>query len=118
MAEQWSDEDRARLARRITEEMDRLRIDTDAEMIRRTGIAEMTWRKIKRGESVVDRSYRKVDGAFSWRRGSCEAILAGGEPTPADSEPPRQTYDGDELRELRDQLNVILDRIEEIQRRR
>jgi len=32
--------------------------------------------------------------------------------------PESSTYDRDELRELRDQLNSILDRIEEIQRRR
>lgn len=33
--------------------------------------------------------------------------------------PPQEAvYDADELRELRDQLNTILDRIEEIQRRR
>lgn len=118
MTSEWSDSARAVLAARIQQRMDELSIDTAIEMIRRTGMAPTTWYRIEQAKTVAPRTYRKVDAALDWRRGSCEAILAGGEPTPADSEPPRQTYDGDELRELRDQLNVILDRIEEIQRRR
>lgn len=37
---------------------------------------------------------------------------------PAESPEPPPDYDVDELRDLRNQLNTILDRIEEIQRRR
>lgn len=37
---------------------------------------------------------------------------------PADSPEPPSSYDVDELRDLRTQLNAIIDRIEEIQRRR
>lgn len=58
----------------------------------------------------------RIEDALQWSPGSVDAVLAGGGPTPEQSE--RPDYDVDELRDLRNQLNTILDRIEEIQRRR
>lgn len=74
--------DRARLVEFIRRRQDELAIDTDAEMIRLSGLAPMTWYRIRDGESVKPQSYRKVDAALEWLRGSSAAILAGGEPTP------------------------------------
>lgn len=48
--------------------------------------------------------------------GSVDAVLTGGQPTPARSE--TAGYDMDELTLLRAELNRILDRIQEIQKRR
>lgn len=57
----------------------------------------------------------RIEDALQWEPGSVDAVAAGGQPTPA--EPERPDYDVDELRDLRSQLNAIIDRIEEMQRR-
>jgi len=71
-------------------------------------------RKGDRHPNAVTRG--RIEDALHWTPGSIDAVLAGGQPTPA--EPERPDYDVDELRELRAQLNAVIDRIEEIQRRR
>jgi len=74
-----------------------------------------TLRALRRNRQSSSLTKRRTEDALQWAPGSIDAILAGGEPTLAETSP---KYDVDELRELRDQLNAILDRIEEIQRRR
>lgn len=118
MTSEWSDSARAVLAARIQQRMDELGIDTAIEMIRRTGMAPTTWYRIEQAKTVAPRTYRKVDAALDWRRGSCEAILTGGEPTPIEPVPlPVLALDRDQLREtarrLRRQADD-LDRLSEI----
>lgn len=45
------------------------------------GVAPDTWKRIESGQRLRAMSYAKVDQALNWAVGSCEAILAGGEPT-------------------------------------
>lgn len=45
------------------------------------GVAPDTWKRIESGQRLRAMSYAKVDQALDWAVGSCEAILAGGEPT-------------------------------------
>jgi hypothetical protein len=122
MADQWTDSDRARLAERIKQRMKELPIDTDAEVIRRGGPSPMTWRKIVQGEGpVATPSYRKVDRVLEWVHGSCEAILAGGEPIETgltSPEVPQQltAAEREEFTEARKAVMAALEHIDKILR--
>lgn len=118
----WSDDDRARLASRIQERMDELGIDTAAEAIHRAGVAPTTWYRVAgtRTEppaTVAPATYRKVDAALEWRRGSCVAILGGGEPTPVGNDlgpaekDPLDDPRLERIRELIRELNYEFDQV-------
>lgn len=83
------------------------------------GVSESALRNIRKGRNgPSELTKRRLEDALDWAHGSVDKVLQGGSPTPAKPEPPRQQYDVEELKDLRAQLDRILDRIEEIQRRR
>lgn len=82
------------------------------------GVSYETLRALRRAGNAAPLTKRRVEEALRWTPGSIDAVLAGGEPTLAESLESAPGYDVNELRELRAQLDQILDRIEEIQRRR
>lgn len=103
----------------------------EAAMERRRVELRMSWRDVSTAAGMSYEGLRairkgdrhpnpvtkgRVEDALQWTPGSVDAVMAGGEPAPA--LPERPDYDVDELRELREQLNAIIDRIGEIQRRR
>lgn len=49
---------------------------------RLAGISNTTWKKVEVGEPVRDVTYAGVETALQWRHGSCNDVLAGGDPTP------------------------------------
>lgn len=49
---------------------------------RLAGISNTTWTKVEAGEPVRDVTYAGVETALQWRHGSCNDVLAGGDPTP------------------------------------
>lgn len=99
--------------------MDARRLSLNLEwrdLAKAAGVSYETLRALRRAGNAAPLTKRRVEDALHWTPGSIDAVLAGGQPTPA--EPERPDYDVEELRELRAQLNAVIDRIEEIQRRR
>lgn len=112
-----------RLGELIKQRREAMGIYTVIDAARRSGLTRETWAKVERGESAKPVTYRKIEDLLNWMPGSCGSVLAGGQPhgdliPTAESPKPTPDYDVGELRDLRNQLNAILDRIEEIQRRR
>lgn len=74
------------LRRRLADLMDDRRIELDLtweEVARRAGVAGLTLRRVRSGESTLSRrTAAKIDRALEWQPGSVEGILAGGEPIP------------------------------------
>jgi len=72
--------------RRLAQLMDDRRIELDLaweEVARRAGVAGLTLRRIRSGESALSRrTAAKIERALEWLPGSVEAILAGNGPTP------------------------------------
>lgn len=110
----------------------RAAVDLEAAMEQRRVKLRMSWRDVSvaagmsyEGLRAIRKGERhpnpvtkgRIEDALQWTPGSVDTVLAGGEPTPVVTEP-RPQYNVDELRDLRAQLNSIIDRIEEIQRRR
>lgn len=47
---------------------------------RSVDMSKDTWKKVENGESVRALSYSRIEQALQWAPGTCDAILAGGEP--------------------------------------
>lgn len=99
--------------------MDARRLSLNLEwrdLAKEAGVSYETLRALRRAGTAAALTKRRVEDALHWAPGSIDAVLAGGDPMP--TEPEQSGYDVDELRDLRTQLNAIIDRIEEIQRGR
>ncbi|WUI00245.1 helix-turn-helix transcriptional regulator [Spirillospora sp. NBC_00431] len=71
-----------RLAAALERRLDELDL-TWSELADAASVHEVTLRAIRRGDNQPSaRTRRRLEGALSWERGSIQAILDGGEPTP------------------------------------
>ncbi|MFC9429313.1 hypothetical protein [Streptomyces sp. NPDC056987] len=69
---------------RLAKEVERRIADLGLEYVAvaaEAGFSVETLSKIRRGQKVKPTTYRGLERALAWGSGSCEAILAGGEPT-------------------------------------
>ena len=72
-------EDLSRLARAVKQRRIALypsRIAAAQEV----GISKDTWQRVEEAQPARARSYTAIDLALGWAPGSCESVLAGGEP--------------------------------------
>jgi transcriptional regulator with XRE-family HTH domain len=67
----------------ISERMEQMPL-TQTQLLRQTGLARQTFKRIERGEGTHPRSIRNVEAALSWAEGSMAEIDAGREPTVVD----------------------------------
>ena len=104
-----------RLGKLIKERREARGIYTVIEAARQSAVSRDTWANVENGEPAKSVTYRKIEDTLLWTRGSCGAVLAGGDPAPLMEKAPG---DLDELKALREMLQAALDRIEEIQRGR
>lgn len=90
-------------------------IYTVSEAARRSGISRDTWAKIENGMPAKPVTYTKIEDAIAWAHGSCGAVLAGGEPIPADVRPePPPELDRAQLREALDRFRKAADDLERL----
>lgn len=78
---------RSRLATAIERRV--LQLDlTMREVAERSGMTEVTWRRIRKGTgTLTDRAKTRIERALDWTSGSVDAILAGGKPVEIVAEP-------------------------------
>lgn len=92
-----------RLGELVTARRTKLRLSVRAAG-RLAGSTNTTWQRVEDGKSVRDLTYAAVEYVLRWDAGSCKAVLAGGEPTVIDDNPPqeapRQDAEADEQPEL------------------
>lgn len=75
-----------------------------------SGLSDQTWRNVEQGRKVSDRTLALVERTLGWEPGSVDAILAGGDPIPA--EPPGERS----LAELAEQVAELRARLEVVER--
>lgn len=75
-----------------------------------SGLSDQTWKNVEQGRKVSDRTLALVERTLGWEPGSVDAILAGGDPTPA--EPPGERS----LAELAEQVAELRARLEVVER--
>lgn len=77
---------RRRLASAIDDRRLELRLPW-ADVATRAGITRQTLRRVRRESSdITSLTKRGIEQALAWQRGSIDAVLAGGEPTPVDDQ--------------------------------
>lgn len=77
-----ADVNRERLNRHMEDRRYELGMRTWRALSERAGIAYETLRALRAGSNPSDATVRDLETALRWERGSIDAILAGGEPTP------------------------------------
>jgi hypothetical protein len=77
-----ADSNRERLNRHMEDRRYELGMRTWRALSDRAGIAYETLRALRAGSNPSDATVRDLETALRWERGSIDAILAGGEPTP------------------------------------
>ncbi|MER6778447.1 MULTISPECIES: helix-turn-helix transcriptional regulator [unclassified Streptomyces] len=84
---QANDRDHDRLATQVRDRRLQLGLSR-AGLAERAGISKGTCLRVEEGQPIRDTSYAKIDAALEWAPGSCAAIRAGGDPTPATGQTP------------------------------
>lgn len=78
------DRDLDRLARVATERRLELGLARNKKALE-IGISKDTWKRLERGEPIRDMNYTKIESALGWARGSCVAVMEGGDPIPIEA---------------------------------
>lgn len=72
-----------RLMRLIAEARKQQGLERQVDLIRASGLSKSTIRRLDRGEELGENALRAITKALGWTGDSAEAVLNGGEPTPA-----------------------------------
>lgn len=48
------------------------------------GMSKDTWRRVEEGKPVREMTYAAIEPVLHWAQGSCETVLAGGQPVPVE----------------------------------
>ncbi|MFE4867634.1 hypothetical protein [Streptomyces sp. NPDC056682] len=74
-----ADHDLARLATYVSKRRTELKLGVEPAA-KLAGISKDTWKRVEAGQKVWDSKYAGVEEALSWAPGSCQDVMAGGEP--------------------------------------
>ncbi|MEV5944487.1 hypothetical protein [Streptomyces sp. NPDC051994] len=87
-----ADLDLARLATYVSKRRTELKLGVEPAA-KLAGISKDTWKRVEAGQKVWDSKYAGIEEALAWAFGSCQDVMAGGEPliSAAVSESDRRT---------------------------
>lgn len=117
-----ADVNRERLNRHMEDRRYELGMRTWRALSDRAGIAYETLRALRAGSNPSDATVRDLETALKWERGSIDAILAGGQPTPRvdrhvdlhDSGRAEDDLSADRELSVQEQLRMVTEELREL----